>query len=392
VQDWIDIASHDDAQRFIIENEHIDVNTLVLKGKELFGLSPNVLAQQISSRRKIRKKLPSFYNTQGIVYPPVLNLEQTSSEKTALFKSGLFTGNKMIDLTGGFGIDCWAFSQSFEEVVHCEQNEVLSDIASQALKKLGKTNIVLEKGTSDQILNRVEGLDLIYVDPGRRHDSKGKVFRLEDCAPNVLDHIDLYLRKSDRILLKLSPMIDVNYVLETLPSIKHIWSISVKNETKEILVLIDQSSSEEIKFTAVDLGEKESVFEVDRSQTETCFSGVKKYIFEPYSSLMKLEGFRSLSSQLNISKLGAHAHLFTSDDIIEFPGKKFEVIKTEKFNKGQLKKQLKDQNFSIVTKAFPLKAEEIRKQFKVKESVSDYLFFYTNNAKEKMVIFAKLII
>src|SRR5690606_6406050 len=99
------------------------------------------LMLQIESRSKTEKKLPSWFNTPNVLFPPKLNLEQTSSEITAKYKACLLKGETMADITGGFGVDCFYFANHFNKVFHFETNEELSAIAKHNFEIFGKKNI-----------------------------------------------------------------------------------------------------------------------------------------------------------------------------------------------------------------------------------------------------------
>ena len=167
-----------------------DLNRMILKGSPFENISVQELAQQIQSRRKCRLKLPLWYKTEGIVYPPTLNIEQSSSEKAAQYKASLIDGDKMIDLTGGFGVDAFFFSSKFDRVVYVEMNSELQEIVKHNLKVLNAKNVDCLLGDSIEYLKSIdEKFDWIYVDPSRRGGQEERVFRLEDCSPNLIENI-----------------------------------------------------------------------------------------------------------------------------------------------------------------------------------------------------------
>jgi hypothetical protein len=178
-----------DELHFIKNNENADETKLLLKGIH------KKLIHQISGRKKAKEKLPFFYANENVVYPFSLSLEQCSSEKTALFKSKLAKGKLLIDLTTGFGIDAYFLSKNFEKCILVEQNAELSQLVSHNFSVLGITNCEFMGGKSAEVFlkNFQEMADVIYIDPARRDNKGGKVVRMEDCEPNVVEMMPLLL-------------------------------------------------------------------------------------------------------------------------------------------------------------------------------------------------------
>src|SRR5690606_18811705 len=119
---------HNDIQEFINNHLSSDINSILLKKTTFENVSTKELVEQMEAKNKCKTKLSTWHNQPNIYYSNKLNIEQTSSEITAEFKSKLIHGNRIIDLTGGFGVDCFYFSKQFKEVIHCELNENLSEI------------------------------------------------------------------------------------------------------------------------------------------------------------------------------------------------------------------------------------------------------------------------
>ena len=179
-------------QAFIDQNLNKDMSKILLKGTSFSNVTTTEIVEQIEAKLKCKKKLPTWFSSEKIYYPNKLNIEQTSSEITANYKSNLIEGHSIIDLTGGFGVDCFYFSKRFETVTHCEINESLSNIVNHNYKKLQVDSIeTLPTNGIDYLKENNTNFDWIYIDPSRRHDSKGKVFVLNDCLPNVPLHLDL---------------------------------------------------------------------------------------------------------------------------------------------------------------------------------------------------------
>ena len=180
-------------QQFIVENTFVDISKLALKKNPFPSIDYKLILNQIEARGKSKIKLPTWFNIQNILYPNKISVEQTSSEITAKYKSEIISGNTIIDLTGGFGVDCFYFSKIVKNVIHCELNSELSELVSHNFKQLKAFNIDCENGDSQETLKKInQKFDWIYIDPSRRNDKKGKVFMLKDCLPNVPDLQDFY--------------------------------------------------------------------------------------------------------------------------------------------------------------------------------------------------------
>ncbi|MBW1297187.1 class I SAM-dependent methyltransferase [Aquimarina litoralis] len=382
---------HTEVQAYIFEksNSNIDLTKLILSGSPFEAISAQEIAQQINGRYKAKTKLPLWYDTKGIYYPPTINLEQTSSALTASYKSELVSGTSLIDLTGGLGIDDYFFSQKIAKIIHCELNTELSKIANHNFKTLNATNIETRVGDGLEILKDFNRLDWIYIDPSRRHESKGKVFFLEDCLPDVPSNLDFLFSKSDHILMKTSPLLDINAGLKSLRFVKEIHVVAVQNEVKELLWVIEKDDTEDTIIKTINLqkdtrelfsfslkGEKDNIANV---------SLPKRYLYEPNSAIMKSGGFYSLSKSYEAEKLHMHSHLYTSDNLIEFPGRRFEIIQSIPYHK----KNMKAANITkanITTRNFPETVSQLRKRFKIKDGGDIYLFFTTNCSNEKIVL------
>lgn len=380
---------HTEVQNFIDHNLKTDLPTLVLKGSPFEDLSIKELANQVLCKSKCESKLPTWYQAKGIYYPNPVNIEQTSSEITAHYKSTLVSGNTLIDLTGGFGVDSYFFSKRIDQVTHCEINSELSTIARHNFKALGIHNIQCENQDGiDLILNSTLAYDWIYVDPSRRNDLKGKVFRLEDCLPDVTIELDHLLRCTSHIMIKLSPLMDISSTINSLQYVKEVQVIAVKNEVKELLVLVEKGYDGACNIKAVNIANgKNDCFEGKfQSRTEATYSPPKKYLYEPNSAILKSGLFNEVSSQLNLHKLHVNSHLYTSDALKEFPGRSFEIQAVMKYNKKLIKKKFGSKKANITTRNFHESVAQIRKKTGIKEGGNDFLFFTTDMEESVVVI------
>ena len=375
-------------QDFINQNLQTNITKLVLKGSPFEGISSAELVEQIEAKKKCAKKLPHWFSSENIYYPAKLNIEQTSSEATANYKSTLIKGNRIIDLTGGFGVDCYAFSKRFKKVVHCELNNDLSTIVKHNLKQLKVDNIkIVAHNGIDYIVNNDIFYDWIYIDPSRRNDVKGKVFLLEDCLPNIPLHLTELLKKSHQILIKNSPLMDITSCIKELLFVKQIHIIALQNEVKEVLVFIEKDYQEDIYIKATNLGRETQDFKfIYRQEYHYKLSLPLKYLYEPNSAILKSGGFSAVAQQFQLGKLHQHTHLYTSDTLIDFPGRRFEILEVIPYNKKEILKRLPQKKANITTRNFKESVANIRKKTGIKDGGDLYLFFTTNKKEEQIVL------
>ncbi len=382
-------------QEFINKNINSNTTDLLLKKNHHSDVDIKLLVEQIEAKQRCKTKLPTWFNTEKIYYPNKLNIEQTSSEVTAKYKSSLITGNSIIDLTGGFGIDCYYFSKKFKEVTHCEINSELSEIVSHNYKQLEVNTIetITNDGVS-QLLNNNKQYDWVYIDPSRRHDTKGKVFFLKDCLPDVPKHLNTIFNHTNNVMIKTSPLLDISVGISELNYVKTIHVIAVNNEVKELLWILEKGFEAETTIKTVNINKTvEEIFDFKLNEEQaitTNFSEPLTYLYEPNAAVLKSGGFKSVSKQLNVLKLHQHTHLYTLQELVEFPGRRFKIDRVLPYNKQLLKKEL-HQKANISTRNFPEAVQQIRKKFKIKDGGDTYVFFTTNLHNEKIVIICKKI-
>ncbi len=381
-------------QEFINSNLGNNISKLALQKNPFPDMDYHVVLNQIASKSKAKEKLRTFFNSENIIYPSKISVEQTSSEKTAKYKSEIVFGEFLIDLTGGFGVDDLYFSKKIKNVIHCEINSELSKIVAHNFESLNIKNISCLNGDSKDILKTFElfskqVFDWIYVDPSRRNDSKGKVFMLEDCLPNVPENLEFYFKYSKNILIKTAPILDISAGLLELINVKTIHIVAVENEVKELLWVIEKDFVEEIEIKTINITKKceeKFYFVWNKNQEMPIFGMPKKYLFEPNASIMKSGGFNEVAIQFGLEKLHQFSHLYTSDKKIVFSGRVFEIDICIQYNKIEMKKHFENQKANITTRNFPETVEDIRKKFKIKDGGNRYCFFTTNANDEKIVL------
>lgn len=380
-----------EVQEFIDVNLRLDTNGLILKKSIFIEVSNKELAEQIIAKLKCKDKLPTWFGLESGLFPVKISIEQTSSEETAKYKASLISGKNIVDLTGGFGVDDFYFSRNFESIIHCELNPELSEITEHNFKELGVGNCTFFAGDGMVLLqNSEEKFDWIYLDPSRRSDVKGKVFLLKDCLPNVPDNLELLFLKSNNVMMKTSPLVDISQGISELKGVKEIHVVAVKNEVKELLWILEKESSGDILIKTVNLiGEDKQEFEFALSSEgnqDLKYSLPLNYLYEPNSAILKSGAFNQVSVQLELFKLNKHSHLYTSQDLIPFPGRSFEIKEVVPFQKKVLKKRFGGSKANITIRNFPKKVDELRKDLNIKDGGDVYLFFTTNRTGEKVCL------
>ena len=376
-------------QDFINKNLNEDSTKLALKKNPFPEVNYSVLINQIIAKKKAKDKLPTWFLSENIIYPEKISIEQTSSEITANYKASLVSGEKLIDCTGGFGIDDYYFSKHFKSVIHCELNPDLSQIVKHNFEVLKATNIDCFHGDSAEILEQLnERFDCIYIDPSRRNDAKGKVFMLADCLPNVVALQDFYFQFTDIILIKTAPILDLHAGLLELKNVSEIHIVAVENEVKELLWKIVKNFNESPEIFAVNLEkEKQTITKIESSKSYfVSYSLPKKYLYEPNASLMKSGRFEAVSELFAVGKLHQHSHLYTSDELIDFPGRKFQIDLIVPFQKKEITQHLQGKKMNVSTRNFPIKPEELKKKYKILDGGTIFAFFTTNLKNEKIIV------
>ncbi len=377
-------------QKFISSNINFDINKILLKGTDFVDVSTTEIIEQIEAKKRCQKKLPTWFRVKNIYYPNKLNIEQTSSEITAKYKSELIRGNTIIDLTGGFGVDCFYFSKQFKNVVHCEINPELSEIVSHNYKQLNTANIeMLSKDGVEFLKNNNKRFDWIYIDPSRRHDAKGKVFFLKDCQPNVPKALKVLYEHSKSIMIKTSPLLDISAGIKELNYVKEIHIVALNNEVKELLWILEQGFSNDVSIKTINIksNSKETFnFNLSGKVQTSNYSSPLSYLYEPNAAILKSGAFHEVSNQLDVFKIQEHSHLYTSELRIEnFPGRVFKIEKTLPFSKKAIK-SLGITKANITTRNFPESVQQLRKKFSIKDGGNVYLFYTTNHSREKIII------
>lgn len=377
-------------QNFIDANIDRTISKLALQKNPFPEVEWPSILNQIEAKKKAKDKLPNWFATKNIIYPSKISIEQTSSEKTASYKSTIVSGDNLIDLTGGFGVDDYYFAKTIGSIAHCEINPELSDIVKHNFEQLNVKNCICYSGDSLETLRTLnKKWDWIYIDPSRRNDAKGKVFMLKDCLPNVPENLSFYFEKSNSILIKTAPLLDLSAGLSELRNVKNIHIVALENEVKELLWELHKEyrGSTTIKTINI-LKDKIETFDfiLNQKLKDPSYELPQKYLYEPNSAIMKSGGFDEVGTFYDLDKLQKHSHLYTSENLISFPGRVFEIQNTISYHKTEMKVHLENKQANITTRNFPDSVEIIRKKWKIKDGGNLYCFFTTDKNNHKIVL------
>lgn len=383
---------NEEVQTYINTHINADVNKIAL-AKSLFkDISSTELAGQIAAKKKSTFKLPTWFNTNQIYYPALLSIEQCSSEPTAAYKAELAIGNTLIDLTAGFGVDSFFFANKVSKVYSCEINDELALISAHNAKILSAGNItVLATDGIEFLKQTTECIDTIYIDPARRNQSN-KVFKLKDCTPDVTEHLDLFLSKAKRVIIKTAPLLDISAGLLELKNVSEIHILSIKNECKELLWVIDQSfvGKTEIICSSLNAQKKVFSFPIEDLKVQATIANHQayQYVYEPDVSLLKSGAFNLIANRYNLQKLHQQSHLYYSDEFkLGFLGRIFKI--NAQLSLNELKKE-KDLKGNVIVRNFPEKAENLVQKYKITPTHDDFILF-TQNINGYLVIKATIL-
>ena len=388
-----------DTWQFICAHRTEDVRTLALQARKYPQVDMAAAVVQIAGWQIAEKKVPLWAQTEGVQYPAHLSMEQCSSEITARYKASWLQGDTMADLTGGLGVDCSFLAQNFRKVDYVERQEVLCELARHNFPLLGLPQVTVHCADGVEYLQKMEPVDCLFLDPVRRDSQGGKTVAIADCEPDVQKLEPLLVEKGRTVVVKLSPMLDIFSSLRELKYIRQIHVVAVNNECKELLVVLQK----ETKSPSEGSGEvwisceqavnnfltEPFVFTYSQEKEAQCplADEVENYLYEPGASLLKAGPYRLLGARFGVKKLHANSHLYTSDALVDFPGRRFRVLEVSGFGKKELKQLLQGvDKANLTVRNFPASVAELRKKWKLKEGGDVYLFATTLEGDRHVLI------
>lgn len=389
-------------QTFLRTHERDDEKALVLKQKVIEGIPSSIIATQLSGRRKAKTKLPTWYKTEGIIYPPGTNMEQCSSEATAIFKTQIIRTHVIkrgvaADITGGFGVDTFFLSSLFESIHYTEPDTSLMEITKHNHYRLGASTIFHHGLLAEEFIEQIDQpFDLIYIDPSRRDEHARKVYRLADCIPDISQLQFILFKRCRFILLKASPLLDIQQALREIRNVQKVFVVSVGNECKELLFLADKNFEGEPFIEAIDLSEKGTVqssfsfYLTEEKNAHAILGEPNTYLYEPNAAILKSGALKLLGEKFDLTKLDVNTHLYTSSVVVpDFPGKIFQL---ESLNPSaqQLKQLLPEGKVNIVSRNYPLSPEAIKKKLRLRDGGLKFLIGFSAGNRKCLALCSKV--
>lgn len=413
---------------FIKENAQLEPTKAALKAPRNAGIDIPFAVDQIKGLQIAQQKLPKWALCDEIIYPAHISMEQCSSQATAQYKADFaqellknlnVKSPTLVDLTGGFGVDCIIMSKYFDSAILVEQQSELSSIAQHNIKAFGINNIQCYNDNCLDALNSIPCATIIYVDPARRNTQGARTYAIEDCTPNVLELKNQLLNKAQLVMIKLSPMLDWHKVVDDFQgNVSSVHIVAHRNECKELLIVLDNKIHANIQIycvndnqktviqtaysnpkqlSAQNMQNKQNVQNVVDDSAKNCnklsiknWKDWAQYVYEPNAAIMKAGCFSKLEDQYKMHQLNINSHVYVSEKYCaDFPGKIWKIDSVCSMNKREIKQALANiTHANIVTRNFPISVESLRKRLRLKDGGNTRIIATTDSNSEHVLIFA----
>lgn len=421
--------------QFLRAHLELDPGQLLLSASGKKVRDKGAVALQLEALRKVRDKLPLWFACPEVYYPSITCVEQCSSHLTAAYKPAWAQGRRVLDLTGGLGVDTLAFRQVGKEVCYVEQDVALCQAARSNFAHLCTPDIEVVCADAQEFLHdcATQGrtFDTVYVDPARRDDSGKRLYAIEDCSPNLLELLPAIFELAPCVLLKLSPMADITHTLEVLPHVAQVHVLAVKNECKELFLVLHRTCCvprtqvqvvcvhfpgtgpmQRFAYTwgeerdavmregaavappaaaapSVAVAPPDAAVASEDAPASAATRSEHLYLFEPNAAVMKAGPFHLLAQYYGLQALHPHSHLYTGDhDVPDFCGRRFVVLRQEKAGASFLKKLGREVTKAHITvRNFPLSVAQLRARTGIAEGGDLYLFATTKQPHDEKIIF-----
>ncbi len=381
---------------FIKRHLHDDINELALHAKLYPGIDIKAAITQIHGWQIAERKLPLWADTDGIIFPKHISLEQCSSQTTAEYKASIIqpleSKERMTDMTGGFGVDSVMLGRMFTHLTFVEPDEELCELAANNLPLLGIKDFSIENKRCEDVLHAIPRQDFIFIDPSRRDFNGTKVVSISECSPNIYELNQLLREKADLVMIKLSPMLNINSIVKEVQGITSMHIVSVNGECKEILAIITDGKQGNPPITCVNITDTGTQsFSFTKEDEDALSYDYAKYpkafLYEPNASLMKACCFKSIAKRYNALQLHPNSHLYTSDNLIEdFPGRSFRVEKVLSANKHDIKELHTLEQANISIRNFPSTVAKLRQRLKLEDGGDAFIFATTLADNRKVLL------
>lgn len=400
--------------KFIEEHKESNPTEIILSSKKHGHIDVKLAATIIAARKKLSTKMPEWSTRVDLLFPATVPAEQCSSYLTAQYKQKYNSNGIVLDLTGGLGIDTFYFSKNNQKVYYFERNKALFEAVKYNFNCLGVTNvsfynIELAESNLENTLNTLltNNFDkeniLVYLDPSRRKLDGSRAIGIENYEPDIRAIKNILFKFTNRIIIKLSPMEDIKAAANECGNVSLAQVISIENECKELLLHLDIGSptnDQKMQISAVsvkkDVASSLFTFTYEQEKNATCHyceNELEDYIYEPDAALLKTGAFKLIAQKLNLKKVAINTHLYSASfKDHTFPGKMFEIKEVANYGKKticNLNKLYPKAN--IVTRNFPLGANELRKILKIGDGGNVTIFGCTLNSGVKKLVIAQRI-
>ncbi|WCL82365.1 SAM-dependent methyltransferase [Saprospira sp. CCB-QB6] len=364
---------------FIAEHQAGDLVQLALQLAKRPDLDRSFILEQINGRQKAKEKLPDWVAREGLVFPSRLSMQQSSSQMTAQKKAEYLAGGTLVDLTGGFGVDSYYLGQQFERVYHVEPQKELQEIVRANFALLGFDRAEFFLGKAEEFLAQADlpAIDCFYIDPSRRSEGQ-KVFRLDDCQPQLLEILPRLLELAPRVWLKAASMLDIQQALQQLGGrVRQVYILAWRNECKELLFEIGRELQASPQLQIEEIYPQRAFsfhFElIEEERAQVNYGPLGSYVYLPHTALLKAGAFKLLAERYGLQKLAPNSHVYSSEEEVkDFPGRSFRLLRSIPYP-SKASKKLGLAKAQIISKNFGLTVEQLRKKLKIKQSGGPYL-------------------
>jgi hypothetical protein len=374
-----ELLSSEDCKPYV--NKLINQNPaqIVLQYSGKIPCDVAALAELIKLYQKAADKLPLWVDNQCALSQR--SYEQSTSQLVALYKSTFIKGKKLLILGGGLGVDEWAFSQTFDQIVTIDNDEALNEIVAFNFPKLGIKNAGRISQTAENYLQEsIETFDCIYTDPDRRDEKGERKITLQQSTPDIIALLPQLWERTQTLIVKASPLLDINTAVQQLGNVCEVRVIAVKNEVKEILITARKGFTGEVQTIAANHnGAEWQEYSATLTRTSLPEKDKPAYFFEPNTAIIKAGLHQAYAAQLGLGTIDPKTAYYTGNPPIEdFMGRQFTIVHSIPFAKGGVAAYIKQQGLqkaNVAKRNFRLSVDEIKKLFKIKDGGNEYLFF-----------------
>jgi len=385
-----------EGRRFVQDNVRSDIRELALKLPSDVSFDPKIALQLIDCYARASSKIPIW--SENLLAMDRRTLEQSSSERVARYRASVLSGKRLLDLTGGLGVDDTYLSSSFAEVESLDSDLNLVEMSAYNDAILHIENITRNCDDAENWTSyKIDSSTTVYVDPDRRDEVGKRLYSLLDCSPPILDWLDELLPKCDRVVIKASPMLDLTQIQREVPDLEQIHVVSESGEIKEIMLILKEGHDDEPQIIAVELKEDE-VETISSGDLDpmTSFAGSvleENYLFEPSPAILKAGLAERYASSIQLRQVGKNpAFYFAENPVVNASGRLWKVVDVLPLQWKKIRKYLDNEGVSranIVRKYFSESTATILKKLKLKEGGEEYLIFTERHDGSKVCIRAQ---